>query len=116
MRTGASNPKNGFQEISTIVFLTDVDILTSCQQCEYFLPLLIIKFFSRQSREELNRKNLFSLLSRQSREELNLLEKNPNDFEQRNFLAENYRIAGKIYGQANDYQTEYKNLENEKNF
>ena len=40
------------------------------------------------------------------------MEKNPNDFEQRNFLAENYRIAGKIYGQANDYQTKYKNLEN----
>ena len=42
---------------------------------------------------------------------LNLLEKNPNDFQQRN-LAENYRVSGKIYGQANDYQTELKNLEN----
>jgi len=42
---------------------------------------------------------------------LNLLEKNPNDLQQRH-LAENYRVSGKIYGQANDYQTELKNLEN----
>jgi len=42
---------------------------------------------------------------------LKLLEQNQNDFEQQKFLAENYRVSGKIYGQANDYQTESKNLE-----
>ena len=47
LRAGASNPKDGFQEISTIVFLPDVNVLTSCQQSEYFLPLLIIKFDHR---------------------------------------------------------------------
>ncbi|MCY7344992.1 MAG: hypothetical protein LH614_02135, partial [Pyrinomonadaceae bacterium] len=42
---------------------------------------------------------------------LTSLEKNPNDFEQQRNLAENYRVSGIIYGQANDYQTELKNLE-----
>ena len=42
---------------------------------------------------------------------LNLLEKNPNDFEQQRFLAENYRVSGIIYSQTSDYETESKNLE-----
>ncbi len=40
-----------------------------------------------------------------------MLEANPNDSEQNRNLAENYRIAGKIYGQKNDLTTELKNLE-----
>ncbi|HEX8734696.1 MAG TPA: protein kinase [Pyrinomonadaceae bacterium] len=42
---------------------------------------------------------------------LKLLEKNPDDFEQQRSLAENYRVSGKIRGQANDTQTEAENLE-----
>ena len=42
---------------------------------------------------------------------LKLLEKTPSDFEQRRNLAENHRVSGIIYGQANDFQTELKNLE-----
>ena len=42
---------------------------------------------------------------------LKLLARNPSDFEQRRSLAENHRVLGKIYGQANDFNTETKNLE-----
>lgn len=42
---------------------------------------------------------------------LKLSEKNPSGFESQKFLAENYRVAGKIYGQANDFQNELQNLE-----
>ena len=40
-----------------------------------------------------------------------LFEKNPNDIIQRRNLAENHRVAGTIYGQANDFEAEIKNLE-----
>jgi eukaryotic-like serine/threonine-protein kinase len=42
---------------------------------------------------------------------LRLSKKNPSDFEQRRSLAENYRLLGRVYGQANDFLTETKNLD-----
>lgn len=43
---------------------------------------------------------------------LKLLEKHPGDFVQQRNLAENYRVSGKIHGQANDFQKEYRYLGN----
>jgi len=44
LRTGAGDPENGFEKVTAIIFLPDINVGAGFQECEYFLPLMMIKF------------------------------------------------------------------------